>query len=93
MKTQNTKMMRFQYYRYCESNDERLSQVYESWSSKKDDAYKNCKEFMQSLNGKNFRIISHNGWMFTVGFVYRDEDGNKWFVYMSPTNTNRMLLR
>jgi len=93
MKTCNTKMMRFQYYRYCESNYERLSQIYETWSSKKDDAYKECKELMKSLGGKNFRIISYNAWMFTAGFVYRDEDGKKWFVYMSRTNTNRMLLK
>ena len=47
-----------------------LSDVYGRWSSAKASAMRDCKAWCKALKGYNFRIISHNGWSFSVAWNY-----------------------
>ena len=56
--------------RIYESRDCTLEDVYGRYSEAKAHAYEWCREHCDSLNGYYFRIISHNGVQFTVGYLY-----------------------
>lgn len=47
-----------------------LVQVYASYSDAKADAYASCKWVYYALNGRKFRISSHNTFTFTVEFEF-----------------------
>ena len=47
-----------------------LSDIYGRYSSAKAAAMRDCKARYQAINGQNFRIISHNGWGFSVAWEY-----------------------
>ena len=47
-----------------------LSDIYGRYSSAKASAMRDCKARCNATNGKNFRIISHNGWGFSVAWEY-----------------------
>ena len=51
-----------------------LSDVYGRYSSAKASAMRDCKEGCNAVNGQNFRIISHNGWGFSVAWEYVNEE-------------------
>lgn len=68
---------------YKLSYDVTLSDVYASYSVYKERAYRECINMMFTLNGYNFRIITHNTNIFTCGFVY-EFCGIKRFMYITP---------
>lgn len=51
-----------------------LSDIYGRWSSAKASAMRDCKAWCDELNGYNFRIISHNGFGFSVAWNYTNEE-------------------
>ncbi len=51
-----------------------LSDVYGRWSSAKASAMRDCRAWCDELNGYNFRIISHNGWGFSVAWNYTNRE-------------------
>ena len=81
------KNLEAQYERWCDSNYTTLREVYGRWSGEKERAYKACLEKCSDMNGWNFRIVSHNSWMFTVGWLYRNEEGKNMFWYETPSNS------
>lgn len=92
MRTRNTKELRAQYQKYLLSNIVTLHDAYNKYSNKKELAYNDCINLMNSLNGENFTIISYNAWMFTCGFIYKNND-KLYFVYISPTKTEQLLIK
>ena len=65
------------------SNDTELWHVYGSYSDNKARAFEYCEEMMRQYDGFGLRIIAHNSMVFTVGFIFRDDDGNKIFAYIT----------
>lgn len=51
-----------------------LEDVYGCYSEAKASAYNWCRSKCDSKNGYYFRIISHNGFQFTVGYLYNTVD-------------------
>lgn len=49
---------------------EDLDEVYGSYSSKKKDAWKDCKRQCEEEAGEDFRIISHNSNFFSVAWDF-----------------------
>lgn len=74
------------YWRYNRSDDTQLNDVYGRYSDKKARAYAYCRNLMLKYDGYDFRIISHNSFMFTCGFMFRDPATNSlMFAYITPT--------
>ena len=69
-----------------------LREVYGSWSSKKEKAFAHCKELMKEKGGKNFRIISANGWAFTAGFEFKNEKGEDCIMYITKNGATEIKL-
>ena len=69
-----------------QSSDTQLSDVYGRYSKAKEKAFDYCQELYYELDGKGFRIITHNLNIFTAGFSFFDkEDGNKKFMAITPS--------
>lgn len=65
-----------------------LSDIYGRYSSAKASAMRDCKAWCNATNGKNFRIISHNGWGFSVAWEYvNDETGEIMTRIETPSST------
>ena len=78
------KRMENAYNNWCNSNDTELRHVYGRPSFRKEDAWDFCKMLCGEYNGSNLRIISHNGFQFTAGFIY-EEEGEKKFMYITKS--------
>lgn len=74
------------YINYLDSDNIYLSHVYNSFSYEKQQAYKFCLSIFNNMYGMKFRIVSHNIYMFTVGFI-ANIDGELCFVYVTKTAT------
>lgn len=62
------------------SNKITLLDVYKKPSSDKQYAYKECRKIFDELNGKDFKIISKNIYVFSIGFYY-NKCGKLYFHY------------
>ena len=69
-----------------------LREVYSRWSSKKETAFKQCRELMREKDGKNFKIISSNGYMFTAGFEFKNEKGEDCIMYITKKGAEEIKL-
>ena len=75
-----------EYEMYLNSEKINLSDVYRNYSNKKEQAFKRCQEFCRALHSSKMRIISHNTFIFTVGFICDGPtSGEPMFVYITPT--------
>lgn len=72
--------------RLTNSRDTRLEDVYHDYSVEIDRAYKYCTRFCDALDGYNFRILSHNTFAFTVGFLFEVPDGKTALAVMTPNH-------
>lgn len=71
-----------------------LSEVYASYSVAKENAFRYCEELMYKYNGYDFRIISYNTFMFTVGFYYIDQDTEQeMFMYITPSKDEKFVVK
>lgn len=57
-----------------------LLDAYKKPSLDKQHAYKECKKIFNELNGKDFKIISKNIYVFSIGFYY-DKNDKLYFHY------------
>lgn len=92
MKIENTKLMRAKYreYRLADPTDN-LFKFYERPSEAKWEALEDCKRLMTELDGHGLKILSANGWAFTVGFICPYPDtGEELFVYITKDH-NRFI--
>ena len=58
-----------------------LKECYGKWSWEKEYAFNKCKSKCQELGGYDFKIISHNVNMFSIGFYYIGQDNKVMFHY------------
>lgn len=73
---------RYLYERYLRSNEYSLGDAYTRYSAKKRDAWDRCRALCFKKHGTGLRIVSHNGYMFTAGFLFV-EDGKKKMMYIT----------
>ena len=78
-----------EYRHYLNVATTELHEVYPSGcSTAKYRAMEDCKRWCAEDNGERFRIVSHSGWVFTVGWTYTDkETGKKMFRYETAKNS------
>lgn len=76
---------------YRKSQNRSLSQCYKSFSEGKREAYKVCVHKYLEDNGEDFRIISYNTCIFTVGYVVKEED-KQYLVVITPTKKEKIEL-
>lgn len=69
--------------RYNNSAATELYHVYGSFSAAKAKAFDRCKEIVYQYNGRGLKIIGHNGYCFSVGFLFDDEEGNTNFMHIT----------
>lgn len=67
---------------YYNSTITELGECYHTFSERKRQAYKDCVHQYLEDDGQNFRIVSYNTNIFTVGYTI--DNGNK-LVYITPT--------
>lgn len=74
------------YQQWKRSSNTELWQVYGRYSTAKANAMDWCKNKMKNMGGHDMRIISANGWRFTVGWLY-EENGKKMFNVETSSNS------
>ena len=92
MTLSNTKLMKSAYARYLNSNLFNLWQCYDKYSQAKANAMDYCMRLMCELNGHDLRIVSYNCNVFTVGFLFMNEDDEKCFAYITRDYDRYMKL-
>jgi hypothetical protein len=73
------------FHRYCNSSATSLHDVYESWSDKKEEAYKYCLRDMKEHDGQDMRITGANGFAFSCAYRVIRDDG-AYLVYHTRCN-------
>ena len=82
MKECKSELMKGAYARYLRSCHYCLSDVYKSFSVRKERAFYYCRELVNIYNGIQGRIISANCNVFTYGFIGEIE-GKQAFFYIT----------
>lgn len=80
------------YERYKNSYRRNLYDCYERFSKNKIHAYENCKRYMEKYDGYDFRIISFNSHIFTVGFKFMDNKGTEFLMYITPSKEEKFII-
>ena len=73
------------FHRYCNSSATSLCNVYETWSDKKEEAYKYCLRDMKEHGGQDMRITGANGFAFSCAYRIIRDDG-AYLVYHTRCN-------
>lgn len=79
------KFMKNAYERYQQSTDYTLDSVYGKYSIYKKRAFEWCEDVMKNHKGFSLKIISYNTCIFTCGFEFFDENGKRFFCYITPS--------
>jgi len=79
------------YNAYIDSHKYDLNDCYERCSEAKKKAFENCRKMCYEDDGYGLKIISHNGFMFTAGYLYK-KDNDIWLCYITKTKTKRILV-
>ena len=72
------------FHRYCNSTATSLCNVYQSWSDKKEEAYRYCLRDMKEHHGQDMRITGANGFAFSCAYRIIRDDG-AYLVYQTRT--------
>ena len=67
-----------------------LDSVYKSHSSRKRAAWQYCVDKCRELNGSRLSVIGYNCFHFSVGFTFKDEEGKKYFMFITSSNDTVM---
>lgn len=73
------------FHRYCNSSATSLCNVYQSWSDKKEEAYRYCLRDMKKHGGQDMRITGANGFTFSCAYRIIRDDG-AYLVYHTRCN-------
>lgn len=84
--TKFNKRMKDIYNNYQRATARTLYDVYDSFSQAKAKAFDYCQKLQADHNGKDGRIIGANGFKFSYGFTYKDEQQKTHFVYITASN-------
>ena len=68
-----------------------LRQVYGRWSDAKESAMQRCRRECYEDNGYNFRIISANGWAFSVAWEYDNPETGE-IMTKIKTSSNTYII-
>ena len=71
--------------RLTNSMDTCLRDVYSRYNAEQENAYNYCVRLCYALDGYNFRILSHNAFMFTAGFLFEITTGETALAVITPT--------
>lgn len=77
--------------RYIDSDKYTLQDCYKKPSIYKKEAFENCKRIMNDVKGHKMKIVSYNGFIFTVGF-YGYINNRLNFFYITPEKVLHMPL-
>lgn len=85
-----TKTMESAWRRYCKSEvyylcGENEHCAYGRCSEKKWKAWDYCKGLMEKLEGESMRFIGVGIQIFSCGFTFKNEDGERMFMYITPS--------
>lgn len=67
-----------------------LDSVYKSCSSRKRAAWQYCVGKCNELNGSRLSVISYSCFFFSAGFTFKDEEGKKYFMFITSSNDTVM---
>lgn len=81
------------YKYYIMSDNYKLRNVYNTYSAKKEKAFDECLKTCYREGGSRPKIVSHNQKVFTLGFIRKDESGEEWFYWMTPTHNRFARVR
>ena len=73
------------FHRYCNSTATSLCNVYQSWSDKKEEAYRYCLRDMKEHGGQDMRITGANCNAFSCAYCIMRDDG-EYLVYHTYMN-------
>ena len=73
------------YDRYLASDMDTLYKAYGRISAKKQQAWEDCLVLCREYGGTDLKVITYNTYVFTAGFVYTDEEGDRMFMYITPS--------
>lgn len=79
------------YLRYRQSTEHYLKTVYKNPSWAKERAEAEIIQYMLSINGRDYRIISHNMNTFSAGFI-AEENGKTYFYYFTANNETKTCI-
>lgn len=78
----DSKIARLNYERWERSNDTELYHVYGRYSEAKISAMQYCRDMCSKFDGHFLRILRHNSMIFTVGFIFQDDE-HTYFAYIT----------
>lgn len=81
-KTKNKELMKSAYSRWCNSTYDNIFKAYDRPSTKKISAWEYCEDLCSKYEGHDLRVIGHNCYKFTAGFVGK-VDGEDVFVFIT----------
>lgn len=67
-----------------------IDQAYGRYSSKKASLWAQIKDFCTKDNGHYLTVISHNGWYFTAGYLFK-KDNDIYFRCFIPTDWHGIM--
>lgn len=91
MKTTKNKSIKIAYADYQKSTKTNLYHCYNSFSDKKEKAWKHCQDLVKYYQGENLKVVYFNGWIFTCGFICYI-NGLKHFIYITPYREEALPL-
>lgn len=86
------KSMKETYASYERATARTLWDVYDSFSHAKQQAFDYCQKLQYEHHGENGRIIGANGFKFSYGFTYTDENNKKHFVYITKSHDKDAVI-
>ena len=60
-----------------------LRDAYKSWSDEKEKAYNYCRAVFKELDGRDFKIIAASNFVFSVTFLFRDNEDVRRIAYIT----------
>ena len=73
------------YDAYKRSTKYSLYDAYGRFSKEKAEAWQYCEDLMKEYDGYGLKVISHNGYQFTAGFMF-EWDNVPMFMYISRSH-------
>lgn len=84
--TRNEMMMRANVNAYDNSNEHSIFHAYDKPSPRKVGAFEHCIEIMHRYGGRCLKVVRHNCFVFSAGFLFDDPDtGVIKFAYITPS--------
>lgn len=87
-----TEFMKQKYRNYLRSDMKTIWDLYDRPSKRKINAFFNCKDLFNEMNGENFKVVGGNSMIFSVGFTC-DIDGEPVYVHITRDHDRYIPLK